>query len=753
MEIVNETPFAAALAEGPNPSGGGLLMIIKGAFAVTTNTRATPLPRPKTEEGQREAFPRELGGELGWTDAPHGTCRYPSDFAPFKPATDVMAVATLGGTGGTERRVQLRIGALAKILELRAAGVGKRLFGLAPLAGPTAEQLAASGTYDAAWRATRWPWFPSDFDWSTFQAAPSDQQVVGYLRGDELLQLEGHADSALRTYLPALRPRAFVRRPASKASPASGPTEVPLVLDTLWLDADARAFVLVWRGYLPGLRSDERMQALIAVESLDEAPTPVNAFVGEDRWTPTRAPIEPATEDDLTSETEVTRTDEASKPSPTASDEAAEVAQALELMREARLPDAILARAAHATTLASLVAILDGALPAFEAQAVREETTLERAREFLRANGHDPSLLDDEPAAPPEPPPGASHPLSREDVMARVASGEGLSGADLRGLDLSSANLTNARLDGAKLDGALLEGAILDGADLSQASLQRVRADGARFDGAVLERANLEGLTARRASFVAASLAGARLPNTNLTAVNLERADLSSALVTGAVLEGASMKDVACDGAELQLANLRGADARSGSFRRADFTGADLTGATLDAANLHGARLDRAKLDGVSAIDAGLEGARGEAVSFKGARLTRARAGRGCVFPGADLREVQADDANWSGAELGRARFDGASLRRALFRGAELEGANFHLATLLASDFTDARLARARLTKVNAYQGRFPHADLSEADCRASNFFECELWQANTSGTRFERSILARTKLEPEEMP
>jgi uncharacterized protein YjbI with pentapeptide repeats len=53
---------------------------------------------------------------------------------------------------------------------------------------------------------------------------------------------------------------------------------------------------------------------------------------------------------------------------------------------------------------------------------------------------------------------------------------------------------------------------------------------------------------------------------------------------------------------------------------------------------------------------------------------------------------------------------------------------------------------------VNAFQGRFPNADLGEADCRGSNFYESEFWQANTRGARFDRSILAGTKLEPEAM-
>jgi uncharacterized protein YjbI with pentapeptide repeats len=54
------------------------------------------------------------------------------------------------------------------------------------------------------------------------------------------------------------------------------------------------------------------------------------------------------------------------------------------------------------------------------------------------------------------------------------------------------------------------------------------------------------------------------------------------------------------------------------------------------------------------------------------------------------------------------------------------------------------------LTKVNLFRGLLPEADLSRADCRASNFYECELWLAVVDGARFANTNLARTKLAPE---
>ena len=41
--------------------------------------------------------------------------------------------------------------------------------------------------YGARWRKERSPYYAEDFDWTYFNAAPADQRLPGYLRGDEPL--------------------------------------------------------------------------------------------------------------------------------------------------------------------------------------------------------------------------------------------------------------------------------------------------------------------------------------------------------------------------------------------------------------------------------------------------------------------------------------------------------------------------------------------------------------------------------------
>ena len=88
---------------------------------------------------------------------------------------------------------------------------------------------------------------PGDFDWTYFQCAPPDQRLPR-LHGDEWLMLEGmSADrTAIRTQLPGVQAMTRVYGVAPWA-----PSEVPLVADTLHVDADAGRCTLVWRGSFP----------------------------------------------------------------------------------------------------------------------------------------------------------------------------------------------------------------------------------------------------------------------------------------------------------------------------------------------------------------------------------------------------------------------------------------------------------------------------------------------------------------------
>jgi hypothetical protein len=105
-------------------------------------------------------------------------------------------------------------------------------------------RAALAGTCDAAWERDRKPLLPRDFDRRFFNAAPAGQVAPGHLRGDEPVVVTGAtAGRGLSFRLPGLpRPRVSFTRDGQPDA------EVPLVLDTVILDAERLEVYLLWRG-------------------------------------------------------------------------------------------------------------------------------------------------------------------------------------------------------------------------------------------------------------------------------------------------------------------------------------------------------------------------------------------------------------------------------------------------------------------------------------------------------------------------
>lgn len=117
-----------------------------------------------------------------------------------------------------------------------------------------------SGTYDENWFENQAPFWPDDFDYRYFQAAPADQ-VVPYLMGGEMVVLENLCADRTRAFqLPADRmPVTFI--------PHRGRDAVrEAVLDTLLIEPDENRFTLTWRCSLALGKSVFDVQEIIAGE-------------------------------------------------------------------------------------------------------------------------------------------------------------------------------------------------------------------------------------------------------------------------------------------------------------------------------------------------------------------------------------------------------------------------------------------------------------------------------------------------------
>lgn len=607
--------------------------------------------------------------------------------------------------------------------------------GFGPIARTWAQRASLSlGTYDDVWLRDRWPGLPVDFDLSYFNAAPRDQQLAA-IGGGELVALENAHPEHRRfeTRLPSDRVRCFVRRGPNE----SDVEEVPLRIDTLWIDGDAGKLVLVWRGVAASnaRRCTDLTTALVVAEEAAGPRLPLEHYQKQVHWTrpESEAPRRPLPREDAP--------DEAPAQSQVDEETAAGLAIARDMLQKAGVPKDVLERLARINRGDEFLTVLLGELrhdP--EASARVEKESRERTKAMLVAHGHDPSLLD-------EPAPPVRVELTRDEVIRRARAGESFEGETLIGLDLSAldlrgvvftgADLSSCNLSGSRLDDADFVGAKLGRARLESASLQRVLAAGAVFfeaalDGADLTDASLSGAGFRaarmeRAKLVRADLTDASFAKAHLAMADLEDADAAGANFSGAVLDGAKAKR-----ANLAKARLTEASARDAVFDRADLSGADLVEshferASLVEASLYGARADRADFsDAILTKVCASEGA-----SFVAARFVGARA-RGATFANAVVREASFERADLSGGDLS---------------GADAEGASFHRAVLERSTAFGTRLRTSILTCVNLFKSSLEAADLTDADCRWSNLYGCELLDAVLTRTKLDGTNLKATKL------
>ena len=116
-----------------------------------------------------------------------------------------------------------------------------------------------AGTYDAAWLQDRAPYLPKDFDSRFLQIAPEDQQIPGYLKGGEPVEVVGATPSgALRFNLPARRVDVVFRLDSGEERKSAN-------LDTVILRPDESRLVLVWRAALP---CDKRLLKVREIEPI-----------------------------------------------------------------------------------------------------------------------------------------------------------------------------------------------------------------------------------------------------------------------------------------------------------------------------------------------------------------------------------------------------------------------------------------------------------------------------------------------------
>jgi len=663
------------------------------------------------------------------------------------------------------------------------------------------------GTYGGAYRKTRWPWFPEDFDWTHFNAAPPDQQVEAYLRGDEPLGFENlHPRHArYESQLPGLRVRCFVHRLTGVAPGELRFDEVELKLDTLWVDMEAEKLVLVWRGWTPvaSEESEDLQHCFIASEPLAQAPAPIDyhyrQFLAHQEAetkpfapeTPPPPPPPPATPAAVPDPAEVAALEQAKaerrkqfEAQTTALnarfgfDQWSPQAQQQTRERQAKLIEhltgddpvkaAQLAQAAQQAELRQALGKLG--LHPDQLPPLTDQARIARARVLNELGLGGDAIQSDPQLAELTAMVGAvlarvsASPENLEVIVAearKVKAQLGLpavveptpeevpASPPLTRESIHAKLATPGALAGADLRGLDLSGLDFKGANLAGANLAGVPLRGAQLQQANLTGANLAGadLTAAeltRVNAAGADFTGAKLHQAILLESDLAQAQLAKADLTKAVLDGALL-----EAADLRGANLAECSAVGALFPRANLTGVNFQKSAGPKADFTKATLNQANFQGANLAEACVNAALGHQLNLTGAVLTKLRAGGGCDFSGATLTEAQGDGSMWKAATLTSTDWRHAQLKEAVFTSACLRQANLSAADLKFARLNKANLREAKMMRLNLFQGTLQKADLTRADLSGANLYEVEFLEAVLDHTVTEGANLIKTKLEP----
>ena len=117
-----------------------------------------------------------------------------------------------------------------------------------------------AGTYDQAWIEQRAPFWPDDFDYRYFQAAPADQHIPYPTGGEDVVLKNLTPNGRVAFRLPMMKmPVLFIPR-------AGKDHELAAVVDTLLIEPDLGTFTMTWRAALPLRRNCFEIRQVIVGE-------------------------------------------------------------------------------------------------------------------------------------------------------------------------------------------------------------------------------------------------------------------------------------------------------------------------------------------------------------------------------------------------------------------------------------------------------------------------------------------------------
>ena len=671
--------------------------------------------------------------------------------------------------------------------------------GFAPIDLTWPQRFDKVGTYDQKWQRERFPGLAEDIDWTFFNAAPEDQHIEGFFKGDDPFEIRGmHPEKPLiQAKLPGFKSRCFINQ---KGEQDGSFKEIDTRLDTVWLFPNAEKGIVIYRAVVAVEtdNAEDVLHMVLAYERVNDEPRSLEHYRGaflkridEEKGhlflLDEKDLIPPGEESGLTALMEEAGEKEESvlaqnlarraereqekareriknlgldpdqfvpeKPTnPQLSidnlaeiDEFAKKAEADAMARktemEGRLRKMMADRGMDFDQVLEQARKSGGGMPKFSA---------EKSIERLRAAGfNDPEmekkLYEAEEAIKQAYRQFAHHflpaplPPPEEAARMREAVLAGYrEGKTFAGQDLTGADLSNLDLKNIDLKDALLEGANLRGANLS----------GANLSGCVLARADLT-----NARFAGAKMVEACLGAANVTKADFSGADLSKAAFGKADLTDADLSRATMDGADFMEAKLPGAKLSRTTLKETLFYENDLSRTVFEEADLSSsqfinANIEAADFSGATLTSAVFVGVRGANTVFQGADMTKACAASEASFAGANLKGAVLNQAGLRGSDFSGADFEEARMEMADLSECNLKQANLHRALARQARFEKSDLEGANMVSINLFEGSLQKARLVTTDLRGANLYGAEVFRAVFGETKLDGANLKKTKIE-----
>tara|TARA_R110002072_G_scaffold36834_1_gene108121 strand:+ start:4995 stop:8228 length:3234 start_codon:yes stop_codon:yes gene_type:complete len=657
--------------------------------------------------------------------------------------------------------------------------------------------------YGKKWRATRYPFFSEDFDWTYFNTAPEDQRLEKDPQGDEVIRFHNlHPEHPTWTAkLPSLRIRALVKTDEDLVH------DLKMRLDTLYADLDQGRLYLTWRGHAPVREIDlaDVAVVLIASEPLESEPLSTAHYekllaefeedpIGlEGAFPPgfleVAQAIEAAELADLngTPKPDLTAlaknlpagcpfppwflTAAAGDPDPLGI-KAKFPASFFDddpmkpILLEKGVPEQLADEAQRDAFMAQLQpppaddpkAGLEGLAVVAELLPPDQQAGFLEALESAKAAAKDAPLPE-----PPTPPVPAAEQMAALKAQAAAGAPEGTAIPEIPSLDEFVAKIL-APLDEVQLpevpDPALIDAEMAaKAAELTEqeAALRARGVDnpllglfalGHRLIAKLPRPADcmpdvnpiLEGLGKAKGALALQGVGALALAP--LTALIARVTALRDAVPLPAKPEKRDYAYANLKGHDFSGQSLVGKSFACADLKRANFSGADLTNADLSEAVLTGADLTGATLKGAKLGRANLVKAKLQGADLGGANLA------GADLTSADLSRVNATGADALGATFAKAVLQGASLVQISLIDADLSEADFS-----QSDLTQAKLESAKGPKVNLAGARLVEADLrfcdfSKADLSGADLSRADLSMAMLDKVRADEANFSGAKLD-----